>query len=175
MIEAQLGRPKEALRTFQQFRDRMQAVLADDPRNVDARLWMSSALHNLGETFVDLGRPAEASAPLPRRHRTETRLDHVGTWDESRRALAVQPLSRPGRGPAPLGLPADAAATLRDHQELWAGDPDAIYEMACGLSLCIPLVGKGRNGSSPEQAAERKKYGDSGDRRATPGRGRGFS
>jgi serine/threonine protein kinase/tetratricopeptide (TPR) repeat protein len=160
MIQAQLGRREDALQTFQRFRDRMQAVLADDPRNVDARLWISSALHNLAETLVELGRPAEAVRPF---------LDAI----EQKRVLitsghgtkaVVRSLCNHYRGLAgaqrALGLPADAATTLRDHQELWAGDPDAFYEMACGLSLCIPLVGKGRNGSSLEQAAERRKYGD---------------
>ncbi len=60
MIQVQLGRSAEAVRTFEQFRDRMQAILADDPRNYDARIWLSSALHNLGEAQVELGRPAEA-------------------------------------------------------------------------------------------------------------------
>jgi hypothetical protein len=60
-----------------------------------------------------------------------------------------------------LGRAADAAATLFNHQELWAGNPDELYDLACGLALCIPIAANSQNGpTTPEQRAECDKYGD---------------
>ena len=160
MIQVQLGRSAEAVRTFEQFRDRMQAILADDPRNYDARIWLSSALHNLGEAQVELGRPAEAVRTFQGAIEQKHLIQAAGhDFKPIRRAPGHHYQGLAGAQLA-LGRPAEAAATLLEHQDLFAGDPAELYDLACGLSLCIPIVGKGRGELTAEQRAERQTYGD---------------
>jgi hypothetical protein len=61
------------------------------------------------------------------------------------------------RGPARSG---DEALILLEHQELRAGDPDELDNLACGLALCIPIVAKGQSDPTLEQRAELAQYAD---------------
>jgi eukaryotic-like serine/threonine-protein kinase len=160
IIQIELDRIEEALRTYQQFRDRMTAILADDPKNDDVRMWLSNALHNTGNILVKAGRPAEGVMAF--RQAIEHTRHITAANPKSRnplRLLGHHYLAMAGAHRA-LGQPAEAAATLLEHRELYEGDPEELYNLACGLALCIPAVGQGRAELTPEQRAEREKYGD---------------
>ena len=51
-----------------------------------------------------------------------------------------------------IGRPADAAATALERAKLWPGDFHELYNVACELALCVPLVGEHDN--------QRKQYAD---------------
>jgi serine/threonine-protein kinase len=57
------------------------------------------------------------------------------------------------------GRPADAAATTLESAGLWPGLSDELYNAACRLALCVPLVGDGP-GLTAAQQAERRRYAD---------------
>jgi serine/threonine-protein kinase len=58
------------------------------------------------------------------------------------------------------GRPADAAATALERAKLWPGDCMELYNVACELALCVPLVGKDKEQRTPEQEALRRQYAD---------------
>jgi hypothetical protein len=148
------------LRTYRQFRDRMTAILADDPKNGDARIWLANALHNSGNILVEVGRPAEGmSAYRDAIEHTRRSVVEAPRLGNPRRLLGRHYLDLAGAHRA-LGRPAEAAATLLEHRDLFDGDPNELYNLACGLALCIPAVARGRAEPSPEQQAERERYGD---------------
>lgn len=56
--------------------------------------------------------------------------------------------------------PADAAAAALERRQLWPDRPGELYNVACELALCIPLVGKeGAELTDAERAAQRR-YAD---------------
>src|SRR5262249_52872063 len=59
-----------------------------------------------------------------------------------------------------LGRPAEAAAASRERGQLWPENPAELYQVACELAQCVPLVARGRDALSPEEQAERQKYAD---------------
>jgi hypothetical protein len=80
----------------------------------------------------------------------------LGSFPRSRRSqlflsLHYQRLSQSLRA---LGQPSEAAAAARDGLELRADDPGYMYDTACELSLCIPLV----RGNDGDGRAERDRY-----------------
>jgi tetratricopeptide (TPR) repeat protein len=140
-IQTERGRRQDALKTFADFRDQMIDVLKGDTANSDARFWLSSAWHNTGLVLAELGRTAEAVAAFR------------NAIEEKRRALATGPKSKArirslgnhhlalAEAQRALGLPAEAAKTLWDNRQIWASDPDGLYDLACGLAACIAPSG----------------------------------
>jgi hypothetical protein len=59
-----------------------------------------------------------------------------------------------------LGRPAEAAAVALERQALWPDDPVELYDAACELALCVPLVEAGRAAPSAAGRAERRRYAD---------------
>src|SRR5262249_12898195 len=53
----------------------------------------------------------------------------------------------------------DAAATARERAKLWPGERDQLYNVACELALCAPLVGKTKERTA-EQETQRRQYAD---------------
>jgi serine/threonine protein kinase len=158
MIQAELGRLEESLRTFRQFQDRMRAVLADDPKNGGARMWLANALHNSAGVLADLGQTAEAVRTYRQAIEQTSRVAAAGPQLKNpRRALRSSYRDLAG-ALRTLGRPAEAAAALFEHPGLWDDDADALYNLACGLALCIPDPPKDGSEPTPEQQAERQKY-----------------
>jgi serine/threonine-protein kinase len=92
---------------------------------------------------VEAARSAFAAAP------------YVGT----KRAALAKALTALGVVQRKAGRPADAAATAREHAALWPGLSNELYNAACELALCVPLVGDGP-GLTAAQQAERRRYAD---------------
>ena len=160
IVQAKLGRREDSLRTLREFRDRMRAVLADDPKNGDARIWLGNAPHNMGNVLLGLGRPAEAVSAFEEAIEQTRLLLAEGPTTKGRLRFLGSHYRDLAEAQRAVGRPAEAAATLREHRELWDNDPAELYDLACGLAQCIPLVAKGHAEPTPQQLAEREKYGD---------------
>jgi eukaryotic-like serine/threonine-protein kinase len=160
LIQTELGRLDESLRTLQRFRDRMLPIVAADPENTGARMWLGNALHNSGNVLVELGRPAEAVRAYRQAIEHTSRLAAAQPQMKNpRRALRGSYRDLAGTLRA-LGRPAEAAAALFEQPGLWDDDPGALYDLACGLALCIPEAPKDGSVPTPEQRAERQRYAD---------------
>ncbi len=57
-------------------------------------------------------------------------------------------------------LPVDAAATAQERWKLWPGDLRHLYNVACELALCVPLVGKEPTKLTADEEAQRRQYAD---------------
>jgi serine/threonine-protein kinase len=156
MIQTELGRPAESLRTLEEFGGRMQAVLGVDPKNTDARFWLSSSWHNRGMVLLRLGRPAEAVVAIRQAIEQKRRVLAEGPRSKGRlRSLSNHYLEL-ARAESTLGRGAEAATTLWENRETWAGNADGLYNLACGLALCIPIGVE----PSPELGEQSRKNGD---------------
>jgi tetratricopeptide (TPR) repeat protein len=54
--------------------------------------------------------------------------------------------------------PAKAAGAAQRRLRYWPNDIGQLYEAACELTLCVPLVGQGKVELTPPERAERQKY-----------------
>jgi serine/threonine protein kinase/tetratricopeptide (TPR) repeat protein len=160
MIQAELGRFEEALGTYRRFRDRMLSILAHDPKSVEARIWLSNALQNTGHILMEIGRPAEALSAYRQGIENTRRVVAEGPTLKNPHRLLRHHYLGLADAQRRLGRTDEAAATLLGHPELWDGDPGDLYDLACGLSLCITAAAASRADPTPEQRAERRTYAD---------------
>jgi tetratricopeptide (TPR) repeat protein len=157
--QTELGRPEDALRTLQRLRERMQGPAAD-PKNIDARVWLSSAWHNTGDVLIRLGRSAEALPAFRQAIELKRRVLAEGPKLKSRiRSLGNHYLDL-AEAQRALGEPSQAAATLWEQRAIWNDDPDGLYKLARGLALCISSASTSRAPLTPDQRTDRRKYGD---------------
>ncbi len=56
--------------------------------------------------------------------------------------------------------PSAAAAATRECRTIFPNNPDVLYGVGVGLSLCIPLVAKGKTNLVAEEQNERVQYAD---------------
>ena len=59
-----------------------------------------------------------------------------------------------------LDQPAQAAGAALERRKLWPGEPIKLYDVACDLALCVPLMAKGKSTLGAEEQAERQKWID---------------
>ncbi len=55
---------------------------------------------------------------------------------------------------------AEAAAAFEESRKLRPRDPEALYDVAVELALCVPLVGDGKPGLTADERQERQRYAD---------------
>jgi tetratricopeptide (TPR) repeat protein len=59
-----------------------------------------------------------------------------------------------------LGNHAEAVALAVERKQLWPDNPIELYNAACDLSLCVPLVGAGKPELTADEMALRARYGE---------------
>jgi hypothetical protein len=157
---ADLHRRDDQLRTLQQLRDRMQELVSQDPKNLDARGWLSTAWHNCGVVLVAMGRPAEAVSAFEQGIAQRRQILAKGPDTKARFGSVGDHYLGLASALRALGRPTQAAAMLWEHRELWEGDPDDLYKLARGLARCIPLLAKDQVVLSRVQREEVERCGD---------------
>jgi serine/threonine protein kinase/Flp pilus assembly protein TadD/thioredoxin-related protein len=58
------------------------------------------------------------------------------------------------------GRPTEAVAATRERYSLWPGNKVELYNVACDLAQCVPLLGHKGAPATPEEAALRRQYAD---------------
>jgi serine/threonine-protein kinase len=119
-----------------------------------------------GQYFEKRGEPDKAAAQFAQALRSSTRavesyrtaFEQEPYGKENRDALSKAYLEL-GKAQRQIGRPADATATALTRAKLWPGNFAELYNVACELALCIPLVGPDK-GKTPEQEAQRRQYGE---------------
>jgi serine/threonine-protein kinase len=159
-LQRDAGKPDEAVRSYEearQIQDKLAAAHAAVPQYpID----LAITYLNLADVHSGAGREAEA------------RRCYQQALDLQRRVLAAAPELAQSQGfmnshytalarfHRHLGQPAEAVAAILKRQELWPTNPVELYNVACDLALCIPLVGRGKPALSAEEEAQRRRYAD---------------
>jgi tetratricopeptide (TPR) repeat protein len=154
-------RPAEALRHYQDSRDRFAAVAQQAPRDP-----LSTQL--LAESYVRLGRGHAASAENESAGRAyaqavEMQEQMLRAYPAARTryaAILSQTLSEVAKWQRALGQAAAAAETALKRRALWPDNGTELYDAACELALCVPVIGRGKPEGSSTLDAERRRYAD---------------
>ncbi|MCI0463339.1 MAG: protein kinase [Gemmataceae bacterium] len=153
-------RREQAARAFEQARALQEKLVSDHPDNPEYRSRLGKTLNNFGLLRLNQQRLDDAR-PFARR-----------AIEEQRQALARVPQSGAYRGTLTshhrllleielaAGRPAEAVATTLERRQLWPRDGNELYRVAVDLARALALVGKDRESLSPEQQAQRARYGD---------------
>jgi serine/threonine-protein kinase len=154
------GHPDQALRPLEQSRDLRARVVRLVPDDLNSRSELGASLGNLGEALNRLGRYSEASAVF-RQAIEQQRLafEKAPQVAQYRRFLSNCDVGL-GQAQRALGRPSEAAATALERKQLWPGHPVELYNVACELALCVPLVGKGQADLTAAEQAQRRAFGD---------------
>jgi len=137
------GRPDEAIRSCRRAIAIQEVLVATHPEVAPYRSSLASTVSAYRQA-IEEKRHALTAGP-----KTKVRLHSLGNH-----YLDLADAERA------LGQPAEAAATLWEHRQLWDDDPAGLYRLACGLALGIPLVARGQPGPAHEARAERENYAD---------------
>ncbi len=160
VLHSEAKRPAEALRWHEMARPLQHKLAEQDPNNPRYQSDLGATWGDIGRQLAKLDRFEEAvkayqqaiqhqrlasdKAPQVPRHRELLSLSYQDLANEQRR----------------LSRPADAAATALELRKLWPKNPTELYNVACEVTRCIPLVGKDKTNLTAEEQAERQKYAD---------------
>ncbi|MCI0464257.1 MAG: protein kinase [Gemmataceae bacterium] len=152
--------PDEALRLHEQARASLEKVLRVQPNDGTSHSELGTVLNSLGSQLAARGKHAEAVELLRRAVTHQSKAYHRdGSQPEYRQRLTMH-YRLLGSLLRDLKQPAEAAAATLECARLCRGDGRALYEAACDLARCIPLVGEGATTLTAEQQAERRRYAD---------------
>jgi tetratricopeptide (TPR) repeat protein len=160
ILREDASRFPEAEQNYAEARDLWDRLARSEPEVVGHRLGLAIELRNIGNVMNRTGRSGEAvplldravdlgRAVLAKEPRSAENRRQLGIF-YSTLAEAQRHMSRPGA----------AATAARELLKLTPDDPIALYNAACGLCLCIPLVGRGQNARYEAEKAERPAYAE---------------
>jgi serine/threonine-protein kinase len=153
------ARANLGLKQWDRARADFDKALALDPANANLRIERGRFFDERGQkdkAVAEFSAAIAQTTKLVKRWRSAfASAPHLGNY---RRGLskAYHTLAEVQRK---SGRPAEAAATALERVKLWPGNPTELYNAACGLAQCVPLVGKGRK-LTAAQEAQRRRYAD---------------
>jgi serine/threonine-protein kinase len=151
-----LEKQPEALAAWQQARDVLEKLVRAHPDNPSDQSNLGGTLHNLGHLLAGLGQREEAMATLQQAINHQ-RLAFAKAPEASRQWLSnhYQVLAAVARD---LGRPAPAVAASQARAKLWSRNASELYNTACEVALCVPLVGKGKPDLTAAEQTQRRQY-----------------
>ncbi len=158
MIQSQDGQYVEAHANLRRACELYEQAARKSPDNPIMRGELAGSYGELADLSEKLGRVDEA-AGLYRRAVETMRLIFGGGIGHAGELIASWTcgLSRMLRGQGRLEEAADLLENLRG--EL-GGEPEPLYQIACGLSLCATDAGARADRPAPEREAVRRRYSD---------------
>jgi tetratricopeptide (TPR) repeat protein len=154
------GRPDDALRSARRAVDLAGELLRIDPKYPDAGPNLAHAWNCLRDACDRTGRPAEATeASAKACAALEAVVKQHPRVDRWREQLSADYLDLTARYVSE-GRPADVAAVVRKWGQLRPDNGDDLYNRACRLAQCVPLVGSNKDGLTDAGRAQRRAYGD---------------
>jgi serine/threonine-protein kinase len=156
----ELGQTQQALADFREARAGAEKLLQEDDKLVVARTNLGLALDGLAAAQARLGQRDEALRLFAQGLEAHQEvLKKAPEVMDSRRWLAGHYRTLAGAH-RDWGQPAEAAAALRQSRQACDDDATSLFNVAEGLSLCVPLVARGKSEPSAAERAERQKYAD---------------
>jgi tetratricopeptide (TPR) repeat protein len=159
-LDGLAGKPGEVLSLYQQAVDHLTEVVRTSPTDRDTRGELVEVLQSVGRLRRRRGLRDEAAVAFQQAVVHQRVLLASDLKNGPARKLLGQLYGALGQVQRERGRPAEAAAVALEWGQLSRGDADQLYQVACDLARCLPLVGKGQAVLSAAQQAERRKYAD---------------
>jgi tetratricopeptide (TPR) repeat protein len=156
----ELHRFDEVPRLREKAMSALDRLVRDNPNVAEFRIVRAGALVAMGVDHQVAGRPAEAIPQIRQGIAEERRLLSEFPASPQIRRLLGAAYTRLSIASCDLGLLEDVVATSKLQRELWAWDAVGLYNVACGLSLCMPIVGQEKDPIKGDAEARRRSIGD---------------
>jgi tetratricopeptide (TPR) repeat protein len=141
MFYLESGSPQEAIKHLERTRELQEQLHRSQPEDPNILSELGAILNDCGMAMAAAGRRDGAIEAY--RQAIGHQRNALRKFPESHRAqhflrIHLRNLSRSLRA---VGRSSEAASAARECLDLWPNDAGWIYDTACELSLCIPLVG----------------------------------
>jgi serine/threonine protein kinase/tetratricopeptide (TPR) repeat protein len=166
----QSGQPSEALEHFDEARRIYEELAEQFPQEAggptestapqDYRSDVGLTLNNKALALQDLGTFDEAVACFHSAIEQQRAAFDSSPRVEQYRVFLSNHLGNQAALLRTLGRPAEAAATALERKTLWPNHAKQLYNVACELALCIPLVGKGESEITDEELIRRERFAE---------------
>jgi serine/threonine-protein kinase len=150
--------PTAALQALERARDLRAELVRSNPAVTQFRSDLAETYHSLAHNLSKLARPQEALAAYQQAITLQrVAVEKVPEMTQYRQRLSghyhnlAELLRR-------LGCPGEAADASRECQKLWPHHSAELYQVACELARCVPLVGRGNPDLTPQEQAQRDQY-----------------
>jgi tetratricopeptide (TPR) repeat protein/predicted Ser/Thr protein kinase len=160
-IEELTRHPDSALRYYKESHGLFRQLAEKAPGDPEVTQWLGESHARLGRGYrgvseVDEARRAyEQAADLQ-----EKMLAAYPAAAEHYRKLLSRTLYETAEFEREQGRAARSAALALKRRTLWPGNGAELYDVACHLALCIPLVGRGKADRTAAEEDERRRYAD---------------
>jgi serine/threonine-protein kinase len=154
-IELESNHAAEALALFKEAHERYVQTAKQAPEDREAEFMVADSCGRLANAYAALAEPDQARRAYARTAELRERM--LGAY-RAARARYVTPLSITytewAKFERAQGQAEPAVALALKRRELWPDNGEELYNVACDLALCIPLVG----GDKADE--KRRRFGD---------------
>ncbi|HEX3149560.1 MAG TPA: serine/threonine-protein kinase [Gemmataceae bacterium] len=146
---------EQALVNFDHADEEYHKLLADEPENTGYWTGLANVWDNRGIALGKLDRWADALKAYRQAVDAQKAALARQPGQPRYRHLLAENLLGVAEASRKVKRPADALAALAECVALRAGNANGLYDVACGLSLCVPLIGKDNAELSPAVVGDR--------------------
>jgi tetratricopeptide (TPR) repeat protein len=152
------GQTRESIAACDKACTILEKLSAHNPDIPEFHSQLAIARHNSGEGLGKMGRHQEAlgayQAAIGEQRVALAKAPHQTLY----RQLLAAHYTYLARTHRELDRPAEAVAALLACTPLCATDGNQLYDLACDLALCGPLVGKNKTELNAQEQAQRQQY-----------------
>jgi serine/threonine protein kinase len=159
-MHSQAKQLDQAAQAYEQSRDIRVKLVEGSPESVPYRSDLGMTLFNLGITRWNSRHPQQALEAMSQARIHQSRVVRRSPQEINHRYLLSSIYKALCDFQRQTGRLADAAATARERQQLFPGEPDEMYVTARQLALVAAWVGRSKQKLSPQEQAERRRYAD---------------
>jgi serine/threonine protein kinase len=148
------GQSTEAARSLREACSIREKLVAGNPHDLDARINLGWSFHQLGEILARADHREDAIDSF--RQAADHERSALATAPSAERAhdMLSETLMNLGEAYRADHRATDAAAAALERRTLWPNDPTRLYNVACELAGCLPLL------DNPAQHKEQSIYSD---------------
>ncbi|MBI3461939.1 MAG: tetratricopeptide repeat protein [Planctomycetes bacterium] len=154
------GRLAEALKSLKQTREVYDKLIEKHPGDPKYPSDLGRTLHMIGSILAQMGRHEEAlpayEQAIGHQRAALARAPETSEY----RGLLSKHYSALAREQRELRRPVDATRTALERKKFWPDNANELYDVACELALCVPLIEQRKSDLSADEQTERQKYID---------------
>ncbi len=154
------GRSDDKLQSLRRSQQLVEELIRDAPGNSEYRSNLGGVFHNIATAHQAAERYAEAIEAYE-----SAALHQEAAWsadpdDINYKILLNLHLGQLGRCQREMRQPQAAVEIAMRRKKLWPDNATEIYNVACELALCVPLIGKENAELSADETQQRKRIAD---------------
>jgi serine/threonine-protein kinase len=155
-LEAEGGRPAQALEAYRRAQETFAALYQKDPANTEWLWYLGNEAYHLGAVLQSLGHREEAESQFRECLKVRERLLKDDPKNIQRRIELMLVQAR-------LGNDKEAARIATEVRSYAPRHPGKLFAAACGYALCMPVAaGRETKGPlTPASEASRQRYAES--------------